>query len=170
MTTINDRLTRLEDGFEDFGMILRELLTIVRGIANTQQEHSQLLTAHSGILGQHTTLFQELFTQIRTLTDLFQELFTQVRMLTELYQDLSTRTDSHTALLVDLTAQVSANTATLAEHTAALAEHTAVLAEHTAVLQEHSVLLREHSVLLRSIVAAQQEQSGDLKLIKEYLG
>ena len=149
MTTINDRLTRLEDGFEDFGMILRELLTIVRGIANTQQEHSQLLTAHSGILGQHTTLFQELFTQIRTLTDLFQELFTQVRMLTELYQSLSTKTDSHTALLVDLTTQVSANTTTLDEHTA---------------------VLQEHSVLLRSIVAAQQEQSGELNLIKEYLG
>ncbi len=93
MTTINDRLTRLEQGFEDFGVILREMV-------NTQREHTA---------------------QIQGVVDTQQE-------------------------------------------------HRAAIRENTALLRGVVDTQQEHTALLRAIVATQQEQSVDIKLIKEYLG
>ena len=58
MTTINDRITRLEDAFISQQELNREIVGLLKSIADTQRQHTTILQEHTGLLKEHTMLLQ----------------------------------------------------------------------------------------------------------------
>ena len=59
MTTVNDRITRLEDAFVSQQELNGEMVGLLKAIAETQRQHTTILQEHTVLLKSVVSTLQE---------------------------------------------------------------------------------------------------------------
>ncbi len=156
MTTINDRVERLENAFitvaenqDKMIGILQQHATMMHGIIATQQEQGAIQQEQGGVQQEQGATLQALAANQDKMIDILQQ---------------------HTTMMHGIIATQQEQGAIQREQGAVQQEQGDMLLEHRAILQILASNQERIIALHEAVVSILNEHSVDLKFIREYLG